>query len=184
MNSEVRKRNRRRQRYGMTLLEVIVAMTVLAIGITGVLAAISACLRNSDASASYSHGALLAQQVAAELDRKETLEPDSLSGTFDDMATSYSWQAEVSVPTTEGCYPVHISVLWDRGRRHYDLETVLYPHALPTATPATPATPDAGGDEETTPPGGVQPGGGQTGPGGAQPGGTQTRAAHGRREAR
>lgn len=121
----------------MTLLEVIVAMTVLAIGITGVLGAISACLRNTDTSTSYSRGALLAQQVAAEFDRRDTLEAENLDGTFDDVTTTYTWEAEVSSANEQGLYPVHITVFWDDKRHHYDLYTLLHPHTIPTATPAS-----------------------------------------------
>lgn len=112
-------------------------MAVLAIGITGALGAISACLRSSDAAAGYSRGVLLAQQVAAELERQETLDPaESLSGRFDDLAAGYTWQAEVASPTESGGYPVHITVDWDQGRRHFTLDAMLHPHAVPTAAPA------------------------------------------------
>ncbi|HEY3379698.1 MAG TPA: prepilin-type N-terminal cleavage/methylation domain-containing protein [Armatimonadota bacterium] len=130
----------RRYRRGMTLLEVIVAMALLAIGITGVLGAISSCLRNTDAAASYSRAALLAQQVATELDRNETLDTGQQSGTFDELASSYRWEADVTEANASGLYPVRITVLWDKDRRHFELNTLLRPHTLPT-----PATPAAGG---------------------------------------
>ena len=77
-------------RQGMTLLEVLVAMTVLAIGIVGVLGAVSACLQSSTASAQYSVATLLAGRVAAELERLEAVEPGNLSGTFEEAARDAS----------------------------------------------------------------------------------------------
>ena len=179
MKNVIKKQGRRHMQRGMTLLEVIVAMVVLAVGIAGALGAISSCLRNSDAAAAYSHGALLAQQVAAELDRQETLEPGSQSGKFDDQAITYSWQAEISPPTSTGGYPVHATVNWDKGRRHYYLDTVLYPHSLPTAAPATTGTP-TGGETPAGGSGGTEPGT-ITQPSGGSP---MPRASGNRREAR
>lgn len=163
---------RNRRLSGMTLLEVIVAMAILAIGITGAIGAISACVRGSDAASSYSRGVLLAQQVAAEFDRQETLDAGEQSGKFDDLATTYSWQAVVSSPNDQGLYPVQITVLWDRGNRHYIFNTLLRPHTLPTALP--PADSTTGGDDAVTPtsPTTEQSGAGgqQTTPSGAQGG--------------
>lgn len=145
--------SRPRAHRGLTLLEVIVAMTVLAIGIAGVLGAISACLRTSTAAAEYSRGALLAQQVAAELDRNESLEAGDLSGTFDDAVAGYSWTAEVDSADDNGLYPVKIRVEWRNGAREFELYTQLRPHAL-LAPPTPPAENENEGTEAppTTPP--------------------------------
>jgi prepilin-type N-terminal cleavage/methylation domain-containing protein len=118
---------------GLTLLEVIAAMTVLAVGIVAVLGAISACLRSSAAAAGYSRGVALAQQVAAEFERNAALEAGEFTGTFDDIATGYTWTAEVSSADANGLYPLHITVEWQAGTRQYELSTLLYPRALPTA---------------------------------------------------
>lgn len=133
---------------GMTLLEVLVAMTILAIGITSVFNAITSCLRSSDAATGYSRAALLAQQAASEFARHDTLEAGNFDGTFDDAALSaYTWHATVDSATAEGCYPVHIIVQW-QNRGTYTLDTVLFPQAVPTApeastAAATPPSPTA-----------------------------------------
>jgi hypothetical protein len=111
-------------------------MTVLAIGIVSVLGAVSSCLRSSDAAAGYSRATVLAQQVAAELARNETLEPDTYSGAFDDIALGYVWSAQIAGADDEGLYPVRITVSWAEGTRRFDLETALRPHALPQPLPA------------------------------------------------
>jgi Tfp pilus assembly protein PilV len=118
---------------------VLVAMTVLAVGIVGVLGAISACVRASTAAAGYSRGTLLAQQVVAELARNPTLEAEALSGTFDDVAPGYRWDAEVAAADAQGLHPVAITVTWENGRRQFTLATTLRPHALPP-----PPTPEDG----------------------------------------
>ncbi len=159
------------RRRGFTLLEVIVAMTVLAIGITGVLAAVSACLRHTELAENYSRGAIFAQQVAALLERNTTLGAGTQSGTFTDQSTGpddsvdtaignptsgFTWTAVVSPADSTGCYPAQITVTWGADQRQnpqqFQLNTVLLPQALPSspppAVPGTIAPPASGG---TTP---------------------------------
>lgn len=146
----------RRRLPGMTLIEVLAAMTILAIGIAGVMGAISACLRGSNAAAAYARGTLLAQQVAAELERNESLAAGDLSGTFDDASSvGYTWSATVGTASDQGLVPVQIVVLWANGTRSFTLPTTLRPRTLPTAaSPAAPAAPPAEGNE---PPGPTRP---------------------------
>lgn len=118
---------------GLTLLEVVVAMALLGIGITGILGAMTSCLRSSDASLGYSRGVLLAQQVAAELERNETLDPGELSGTFDELTPGYTWTATIASANDQGLYPVEILVHWQEGTRQYRMLTTLRPHVLPVA---------------------------------------------------
>jgi len=138
---------------GLTLLEVIVAMALLAIGIAGALGAISACVRSSSAADDYSRGALFAQQVASELERSETLDPGTLDGTFDDATTGYTWTAEIGAADDQGFNPVKITVLWQQGRRHFEMNTMLRPLPLPSAP-----------SPEQEQPGPQQPGPAQPGP--------------------
>lgn len=126
-----------KRRRGLTLLEVIVAMTLLAIGIAGAMGAISACVRSNEAAASYSRGTLLAQQVAAELERSETLESGEMSGTFDNQSSEYTWEALVDGADAQGLYPVHITVRWQAGQRCCELRSLLRPRALPAPTAST-----------------------------------------------
>ncbi|MHB9110262.1 MAG: type IV pilus modification PilV family protein [Armatimonadota bacterium] len=145
-----------RRHRGLTLLEVIVAMALLAVGIAGALGAISACVRSSGAADDYSRGALFAQQVASELERSETLNPGTLDGTFDDATAGFTWTAEIGTADDQGLYPVMITVLWGEGRRHFELKTMLRPRKLPSApSPAQPVP---------TQPGPQQPGPSQPGP--------------------
>ncbi len=120
-------------RQGMTLLEVLVAMTVLAIGIVGVLGAVSASLRSSTASAQYSVATLLAGRVAAELERLEALEPGELNGAFEETARDYAWTAEIASADEFGLHPVRITINWDAGTKHFYLYTQLRPHSPPPA---------------------------------------------------
>ena len=115
-------------------------------------------------------GALLAQQVAAELERNETLDAGHLEGTFDDSAANYAWTADVDSANAQGLTPVHIQVTWENGARHYALDAALRPRVLPsppTADPATAPTADTGNTEGTGGTGGAG-GTGGTGTGGGR----------------
>lgn len=157
------------------------AMTVLAIGISGVLAALSACLRHTEMAENYTRGAIYAQQVAALLERNATLSAGTQSGTFSDLSTgpddsvdtaignpasSFSWTAAVSPADSSGCYPAQITVTWNathqQYQQQYQLNTVLLPQPLPSSPPpAVPGTiaPAAGsGSTSSTPSGSTSPG--------------------------
>ena len=121
---------------GMTLLEVLVAMTVLAIGVVGVLGAVAAAVRSNTAAEQYSLGTLLAERVAAELDRLDTLQAGELSGVFDASAPDYSWTAQVGSADEDGIYSVKIIVYWHEKTRRLELDTSLRPHTLPAAPTA------------------------------------------------
>jgi prepilin-type N-terminal cleavage/methylation domain-containing protein len=128
----------------MTLLEVLVAMTVLAIGVVGALGAVVACVRSNTAAEQYSLGTLLAERVAAELDRRTTPPPGELSGVFDSSAPDYSWTAQMGSADADGLYPARIIVFWHNQTRHLELDTSLRPHTLPAA-PAPAQNPAAAG---------------------------------------
>lgn len=171
---------------GFTLLEVIAAMTLLAIGITGVLAAISACLRNCESASEYSRGVFLAQQVVAQLDRATTMTDGTQTGTYDDLdvgasgttagttttqatsagslVTGYTWTAVISPADSEGLYPAVITVQWEAGQRQYVLSTLLRPHALlPAPAPAGAAGSSGGsGGSSSGGSGGTSSGGGSS----------------------
>ena len=130
-----RGKPRYRAARGLTLLEVIVAMTVLAIGILSVLAAFSSCLRASKSAQVYEVGAVLASQVASQLDRTSSLGPGEYSGDFGEGAPDYSWGAVVAEPDDHGLLQVDITVSWgpEARRSQYPLRTFLRPPTQQTA---------------------------------------------------
>jgi prepilin-type N-terminal cleavage/methylation domain-containing protein len=177
-----RRHSAQRRRRGLTLLEVIVAMALMAIGITAVLQAITACLRSSTASAEYSRGVLLAQRVATDYQRNEELDVGVKDGEFDDTP-GYTWEVQVASADDEGLYPVRVTVAWANGARRYVLDTSLRPHARPEAPAAEPdsGASDTAGTGATAGTGGATGTGATAGVGGAGASGGGAGAGGGRK---
>ena len=114
---------------GLTLLEMLVAMAILAIGIVGVLRVFSSSIVTSKAAESYSLAAELAHQTAAELERRPSLDPGTMSGEFASAEPGYTWEAEIGSAESSGLQRVRITVFWKTGnrRRHFDMITYLRP---------------------------------------------------------
>ena len=126
-----------RARPGMTLVEVTVAMTLMAIGVVGALGAVGACVRAHTAAEQYSYGVLLAERVATDLDGQATIQAGNLTGVFDESAPDYSWAAQVDSAGSDGIYPVVITVYWRNKTRQLQLTTSVRPHAMPGPPPTT-----------------------------------------------
>lgn len=109
---------------GLTMLEMIVAMAILAIGIVGVLRAFSTGIATARMAESYTHGAVLAQQVASELERRESVGEGRLNGSFAD-APGYSWEALVEAAPTTGVQRALITVSWLTGKRERHFQMVI-----------------------------------------------------------
>lgn len=78
---------------GFTLLEVVAALAILAIGLAMAMQAASGAMNQSRVSAEQTHAALLAQTVMDGLGAYEPLEEGEYSGELDD---DYRWHASVT----------------------------------------------------------------------------------------
>ena len=132
----------RKSESGLTLLEVLVALVILAVGITGALRAFSMGLVTCKAAESYSLAALLAQQVASEIERTADLSSGPLTGDFGKDAPGYTWEADVQQATGTDLRRVRVTVLWDVGKRHRHLQlfTLLRPVEEEAPAPAPTST--------------------------------------------
>jgi len=126
---------------GLTLLEVIVAMAILAIGITGVLRAFSMGMLTCKAAESYSVAAMFAQQVASELERTPELAAGQESGDFGKDWPGYRWEADIRDTTGADLKRVRITVLWDVGKRSRHLEMLTLLRPVQQEEPAAPGAP-------------------------------------------
>jgi general secretion pathway protein I len=85
-----------RQKQGFTLLEVMIAVAVIAMSFTALLSAQSQSLSIAARSRFESAAALLARQKLAELELSGFDSLSSGSGDFEDDFAAYRWQTEVT----------------------------------------------------------------------------------------
>lgn len=109
------------------MLELLVALVILAVGICGVLQAFSSSTLTCKAAEVNSNMALLAQQVAGELERRPDLQSGRMSGTFGPDIPEYAWEAEIKQSSEANLYRVEIHVTRQTGNRNkfYPLITCL-----------------------------------------------------------
>lgn len=114
---------------GLTLLEVVIALAILGVGIVSILRAFSSSMMTSKVAEMHSYAAVLAGQVASELERRPDLETGELSGNFAETGPGYKWEADIQSANLEGLLRVEITVLWFEGsrRRHFTMATLIKP---------------------------------------------------------
>lgn len=108
------------------MLETLVALVILSLGIAGVLQAFSASLISTKESEMYSRASMLANQVASQLDREETVETGQYSGTFEDEI-GYRWEANIEAADANGLMRTEIVIIWgtEARPRHFSMIVCL-----------------------------------------------------------
>ena len=109
---------------GFTLIEVMVAFTIMALALAALLQAFSAGLRNIGVAESYALAAMEARSKLAEAGQVVDLEPGESGGDLDSGGT---WRAVIEPyeTSTSGleeigaqlkAFTVEVTVSWDGGR--------------------------------------------------------------------
>lgn len=105
---------RARKPQGFTLIEMVVATTVLAVGVSGALATFGAISRASGVSAEYDQASLLAERRMAELESEiaagQPLQADS--GDFGEDYPDYRWEQEVNPTDMDSLVELDLTVRW------------------------------------------------------------------------
>lgn len=124
---------RYKQMQGYSLIEVLVAFTILALALTVLFRIFSGGLRNVDASADYALAVLVAEGKLAEPGVSTPLQIDTANGV---EADKFTWSrsitqydpanAEFSNPFAVRAYRIVVNVEWPGGRstRRVALETI------------------------------------------------------------
>jgi general secretion pathway protein I len=126
-----RNRRLRKGEAGFTLVEVIVALAILALGLSVLLGSISGSLRQTANAARMAEASALAQSLLAEVGADRPIKPEQSSGQF---ANGYRWHLKMEpyggVKEREewpvGAYQISTEVEWEDGanRRSYALTTL------------------------------------------------------------
>jgi len=111
---------------GFTLIEVVVAMAILAIGLTVIIELFAGGLRLGRTSVEYTKAVNYARMKMEEITVKEAMEEGREEGTFDD---TYRWQVDVKrveilsgenkielKPPAE-LFQVKVNILWKSGSK-------------------------------------------------------------------
>ena len=120
--------NLRRCRAGFTLLEVMIAVAVIAIALVAVFGSQSQSLTFANEAKFNTTSALLAQKKMAEIETKRPLDMSSASGDFGEDFPGYQWDLRVGdislagTSTIEYLKQVDLTVFWgDREQYQYKL---------------------------------------------------------------
>ncbi len=108
---------------GFSLLEVIVALAIMAMGFTAVLNLFSSSIRSVGMSDQYLKAVTLASSKLSELELRD-FQTDTLAGTFEDER-GYRWEMNVNPYDSPLNDPesriqlseVHLNVYWQEGKR-------------------------------------------------------------------
>jgi general secretion pathway protein I len=123
----------RRRMAGITLLEVLVAFSILSVSLVLIISIVSGGLRTAARGADYSHAVALAEARLAAMTLTEAMYEGASEGVFDDR---YRWRATVAVPawwrgpdTADAVtpYEIKVEVVWqDFGREFSVSLTTLH----------------------------------------------------------
>ncbi|MEM7390838.1 MAG: prepilin-type N-terminal cleavage/methylation domain-containing protein [Verrucomicrobiota bacterium] len=122
----------RKSNSGLTLIEVMLAMAILAIGLVVLVAAASRCLAVIKATEIYQNARELIARVELEnpLILEEEIEETSDRGNFTGKFRGYSWQRDIILISEEedGLFEVHTKIFWtEKGKKRFeDVVTYIY----------------------------------------------------------
>jgi type II secretion system protein I len=111
---------------GFTLLEVMLAMAILAIALVGVFQSQSQSISMVGQSRFETTAALLAQSKMASVDAMKTGDITSNNGTFDDDFPDYTWAVEVSDTASESVKKISVTIVNRQMTTNNTYTLVLY----------------------------------------------------------
>lgn len=120
-----RNRTDRAQR-GFTLLEVMIAVAILALVAVAFLRAQASSVRLIDESVQISMATLLARERMAELESRGFPEPGDGSGAGGDAFPSFRWEYKISTTDIPNIRKAVVRVLWAEGDLQRNMELTMY----------------------------------------------------------
>ena len=118
------------QQKGFTLLEIMIAVAIIAIALTTLLGSQSQSVSFANSAQFETMAALLAQSKMSELVIEDSFSLSSNNGDFGDDFPGYTWEAEVNdiiveeIDVSQYLKQVDLSVKW--GVHRYDLRLYHY----------------------------------------------------------
>ncbi len=112
-------------KHGFSLVEAILAMTILGIAAAGILTSFSSAMIAGKLAEDYAAADSVARTIKAQV-RADMLDPFM---NYSDTSSSYpdfSYQVSFTSTTTTDLYRVEITVTWQRGQRQHTVNQVTY----------------------------------------------------------
>lgn len=107
---------------GFTLLELMVAIAILAGALLAVMQIVTQGLSTTQAAQDRVLAMELAEQKLAELMLQPEPEPGEEEGEFGELYPRFRWRSEISETELEGLYRLVVEVTWTNGEREQMVE--------------------------------------------------------------
>jgi type II secretion system protein I len=111
------------KKQGFTLIEVMVAMTIIAVSLIVIINLFSKTLRASNQLRNYTIGLILAQSKMAQI--KTHLETE-LEGIFQEDDVKYEWLVNTYKTEFEGIEKIQLIILWEGRKGKKSIELIGY----------------------------------------------------------
>jgi Tfp pilus assembly protein PilV len=111
---------------GFSLVETLLAVLLLAVGITIVLRSFGSSLDALAHSAEYTTGLALVEEKLWDLEAKGSIAPGSYTGQFPDEARRFRWEVKAAEVKEVGLCETQVTVSWDRRGRSRAISVVTY----------------------------------------------------------
>ncbi len=115
-----------RAQTGFTLLEVMIALAILALVAVAFLRAQASSVRMLDESVQISKATLLAKERMAELESRGFPEPGNSSGTGGDAFPTLRWEQVISTTELPNIRKAVVRVLWAEGDLRRSMELTMF----------------------------------------------------------
>ncbi|HOE11997.1 MAG TPA: hypothetical protein PKJ23_11285 [bacterium] len=117
---------------GFTLVEAILAMTIMAIAVVGIMGAFSGALMNGSMAEDYTLASMRAQLVMAQIRAGAITPYDVNQGTFSEDI-KFQWSVNFTESEAENLYEVEVIIAWMRSGRKREFKVTTYQYCDPYA---------------------------------------------------
>lgn len=125
----------RRSKRGFTLVEMIVATMLLAIGAVAAMMCIGSATRAAGVSREYATAARMAEQRFAEIAQQpDQIQGGTQSGDFGQDYPGYSWEQTVETTDFAGLVRVTLTITWVSGPVQRSAQFVSYAETNPAGS--------------------------------------------------